>query len=78
MPNHSLERFLKDCQGVIIHIADVRNPFTIDDVERNGLEDDEITWHLDFVQTFWTNMVDKLDVEIDDSVDNYVRHHLRY
>ena len=78
MPDHSLERFLKDCRGIITHIADVKNSFTIDDVERNGFEDDGITWHPDFVQTFCPNMVDKLDVEMDDSADNHVCHHLRY
>ena len=70
VPNQDLERFLRECRGVIINIADAENPLTLDDVRRNGFEDeDNRNTGPGFVQTFWTNMVDKLDVE---SADNDV------
>ena len=57
-------------------MADVKNPFTIDNVTRNGFKDNKIALHPDFIKTIWTDMMDKLNVEIDDSADDYVCCHL--
>jgi len=45
--------------------------FTVDDVKTNGFEENRDR-HPDFVQNFWKDMTDPLDIEIDDSADNYV------
>ena len=71
-PKQDLERFQKYCRDAIIHIADPDHPFTVEDVERNGFENDRGARDPKFVQTFWSNMVDKLDVEMDDPADNCV------
>jgi hypothetical protein len=45
--------------------------FTVDDVKTNGFEENR-DWHPHFVQIFWKDMTDPLDIEINDSADNYV------
>ena len=42
--------------------------FTVDDVKTNGFEENRDR-HPDFVQNFWKDMTDPLDIEIDDSAD---------
>jgi hypothetical protein len=59
-------------RDVIIRIADLNDPFTVIDVGKNGFVDNRHR-HPNFVETFWRDMVDKLDIEVDDSVDGYVR-----
>jgi len=71
VPKRDLERFLESCLGVIIHLAsdDPNKLFTAEDLMRNGFDLNIRRNHLDFVQTFWEDMVDKLDIHIND--DNY-------
>jgi len=67
--DRDLERFRESCLGVIIHVAsgDANKLFTEEDVEMNGFERNMRRTHPDFVQTFWSDMVDeKLDIEIND------------
>ena len=75
VPERDLERFQKHCRGVIIRVAsgDANKVFSVDDVRRNGFVANRRTKHPGFVKFFWKNMVDKLDIEIDGSVGNYVR-----
>ena len=72
MLQHDLRRFVDYCRGVIIHIADEDDLFTVEDVRKNGFEEEDRYRHPDFVQIFWKDMMDPLDIEIDDSADNYV------
>ena len=72
-----LRRFRSCCQGVVIHVASGERSkvFSPKDVKENGFEVKRGTEkHPDFVETFWKELVDeKLDIEIDGSVDTYVR-----
>ena len=71
MCREDLGRFLHSCRGVVIEIANMDDKFTVDDVKTNGFEENRDR-HPDFVQIFWKDMTDPLDIEIDDSADNYV------
>jgi len=73
-PERDLEHFQKHCRGVIIRVAsdDANTVLLVGDVKKNGFVAKR-TEHPGFVETFWEEMVGKLDIEIDDSVDNYVR-----
>ncbi len=74
-PELDLEHFQKHCRGVIIRVASgyANKVLRVGDVKKNGFVAKRTTTHPGFVETFWGEMVGKLDIEIDDSVDNYVR-----
>ena len=74
VPGRDLERFLESCLGVIIHVAsgDPNKLFTQEDVEGNEFELNRRKAHPGFVENFWKDMADKLDIEIDDSDHSYV------